>query len=210
MTDYQSTIAGNYKGTGPTIECILDEGAPTRRTNAMMPDGQTLTVITWASQLEEGQVVALSNDSENTYAATEGSPVVEKAVNTETLVIGQIVSTPQLKAFPPTDAAADTLAERLAAKYYRTALVEIHIPGRVVTAQVMANGANATVPGVGTTLNANMAKMYTTTYDGYFFDSAAANGVGVIPFHAVPAGVDGDLYSCLCLLTGLLYSVTGA
>lgn len=209
MTDYQSTIAGTYAGKGPIVECILDEGAPTRA-NAMMATGETLTVITWASGLEEGQVVALSNDTANTYAATEGAPVVERAVNTETLVIGEIVSTPQLKGFPPTDASADTLAERLAAKYYRTALVEIHIPGRLVAAQVMANGTNATVPGVGTTLNANMAKMYTTTYRGYFFDSAAANGTGVIPMHYVPAGVDGDLYTCLCLLTGPLYSVTGA
>lgn len=210
MTDNQSTISGNYKGTGPVIECILDEGAPTRRENGVMPTGETITIITWASQLEEGQVVALSNDTANTYAATEGAPVVEKAVNTETLVIGQIVSTPKLKGFPGADADADTLAERLAAKYFRTALVELHIPGRVVAAQVMANAVNATIPGVGVTLNANIAKMYTTTYDGYFFDSAAANGTGVIPFHYVPAGVDGDLYTCLCLLTGPLYSVTGA
>ncbi|MDP3563824.1 MAG: hypothetical protein Q8R70_04985 [Methanoregula sp.] len=209
MTDNQSTIAGNYKGTGPVIEVILDEGAPTLK-NSMAQNGMTLKTLSWASELEENQVVAISNDTANTYAATEGMPVMEKAVNTETLVIGTIVSTPQNKAFPATDAAADTLAERLAGKYYRTALVELHIPGKVVAAQVMANGANATVPGVGTTLNANITKMYTTTYDGYFFDSAAANGTGVIPFHYVPAGVDGDLYTCLCLVYGLLYAVTGA
>ena len=209
MTAYDSTIAGTYKGTGPVVECILDEGAPTRA-SAMMPDGQTLTVITWASGLEEGQAVSISNDTENTYAATEGAPVVEKAVNAESLMIGTIVTTPQLKGFPPTTASADTLVERLAAKYFRTALVEFHIPGKLVAAQVMADGSNATVPGVGTTLKANMAAMYTAGNRGYFFDSAASGGVGVIPFHYVPAGSNGDTYSCLCLLTGLLASVTGA
>lgn len=210
MTSYESTIAGNYKGTGPRIECILDEGAPTRHANSMMPTGETLTVITWASQLEEGQVVALSNDVACTYSATEGSPVVEKAVDSESLVIGQIVSKPELKGFAPTDASANDLSERLAAKYYRTAIVEFHIPGRVVAAQFMANGTNACVPGVGATLKANITKMYTADNDGYFFDAAASGGVGVIPLHYAPAGTDGDTYTVLCLLTGLLASVTGA
>jgi len=210
MTDNQSTIAGTYKGTGAVIECILDEGAPTVTNVTHMETGETLRTLVFASPLEEGQFVSISNDTANTYAATEGSPLVERAQNTESLVIGQIVSTPKLKAFPATSAAADTLSERLAGKYYRTALVEFHIPGRVVAAQIMHDGSNALVPGVMTTLNFNITKAYTSGNDGYYFDSGSANGVGGIPLHYVAAGTDGDLSTSLVLLTGLLYAVTGA
>ncbi len=211
MTDNTSAIAGSYAGSGPVIECILDEGAPTYAATSIGQNGMLLKTVTFASQLEEGMVVALSNDTANTYAATEGMPVVEKAANGESLVIGQIVSTPELKRFPSsTDADADTLAERLAGKYYRTALVELHVPGRVVKAEIMQDGSNALVPGVATTLNFNITSAYTSGNRGYYFDSASANGVGCIPMHYVAAGSDGDTASALVLLTGLLYAAKGA
>ena len=211
MTDNTSAIAGSYAGSGPVIECILDEGAPTYAATSIGQNGMLLKTVTFASQLEEGMVVALSNDTANTYAATEGMPVVEKAANGESLVVGQIVSTPELKRFPSsTDADDDTLAERLAGKYYRTALVELHVPGRVVKAEIMQDGSNALVPGVATTLNFNITSAYTSGNRGYYFDSANANGVGCIPMHYVAAGSDGDTASALVLLTGLLYAATGA
>lgn len=211
MTDYRSDIAGSYKNYGPTVLCILDEGAVTNRSKTVMPQtGQEISVFTYASPLYMGQVVALSNDTANTYAATEGMPVVERAVNAETLVVGQIVSEPQLLTAPSTtDADNDTLAERLAAKTYRVALVEFHISGTVKKCSIMANGSNALVPGVMTTLNFNMASAYASGARGYHFDSAAANGVGGIPLHYVGAGSDGDLYSALVLLTAMNYAVTG-
>ena len=209
MTDNTSAIAGSYAGSGPVIECILDEGAPTYAATSIGQNGMLLKTVTFASQLEEGMVVALSNDTANTYAATEGMPVVEKAVNNESLVIGQIVSTPELKRFPSsTD--ADTLAKRLAGKYYRTALVELHVPGRVVKAEIMQNGSNALVPGVATTLNFNITSAYKSGNRGYYFDSASTKGVGCIPMHYVAAGSDGDTASALVLLTGLLYAAKGA
>lgn len=210
MADNQSTIAGNYRGTGPIIECILDEDAPTVTDVTHMETGETLRTLVFASPLEEGQVVAISNDTANTYAATEGMPVVERAQNGETLVIGQIVSTPRLKAFPANSAAADSLAERLAGKYYRTALVEIHIPGRIVAAQIMQNGTNALVPGVMATLAFNITSAYATGARGYYFDAVAKNGVGGIPLHYVAAGTDGDLATALVLMNGLTIAATGA
>ncbi len=210
MADNQSTIAGNYRGTGAIIECILDEGAPTVTDVTHMETGETLRTLVFASPLEEGQVVAISNDTANTYAATEGMPVVERAQNGETLVIGQIVSTPRLKAFPASSAAANTLAKRLAGKYYRTALVELHIPGRIVAAQIMQNGTNALVPGVMATLAFNITSAYATGARGYYFDAVAKNGVGGIPLHYVAAGTDGDLATALVLMNGLAYAATGA
>lgn len=206
----ESNIAGTYRGSGPVIECILDEGAPTVSASVTMSTGQTTRALTWAAGLEEGMVVAISNDTANTYVATEGSPVVERAVNAEAFVIGTIVSTPRLKAFPAASGNADTLAKRLAGKFYRTALVELHIPGKVVAAQFMCNGTNALAIGVGATAKLNMAKCYTSGNRGYYFSAAASGGVGLIPLTYVAAGTDGDLETALFLLTGAIASQTGA
>lgn len=208
MTDNTSSIAGNYAG-GIVITCILDEGAPTVSSTSYDQLGQSAKGLTWASELAENDIVAISNDTANTYAATGGLPVVEKPVNTETLVIGQIVGTPRLMAFPAASADADTLAERLAGKYYRVANVMIFGGITAVReATIMCDGSNACVPGVGTTLKYNITSG--ATNHELSFDSAASGGVGVIPFHYVPAGSDGDTYTCLVGITGLLLAVTGA
>lgn len=207
MTDNTSTIAGNYPG-GIRITCILEEGNPTVSTSSYDPTGQYRTNLTYASELAEGDVVALANDTGCTFAATGGIPVVEKAGNGETLVIGQIVSTPKMIRMPATSAAANSLANRLAGKYYRTAVVEIWCCNKVAVATIMQNGSNACVPGVGTTLKYNI----TSGYSGHTlcFDSDSSGGVGVIPFHYVAAGSDGDTATALVGITGLMFAATGA
>ncbi|MCK9592320.1 MAG: hypothetical protein M0Q91_09975 [Methanoregula sp.] len=213
MVDNRSTIAGSYKGTGPVIECILDEGYPTYAGSVMMPDGKTVKVATWQYQLEQGQVVALSNDTACTYTATEGMPVVERAQNGEALVMGEIVSLPALKRFPSsTDADDNELTERLAGKYYRTALVEFHIPGKIVAATIMQDGSTALVPGVATQCIFNITSAYATDARGYYFDMtpSSAGGVGLIPLTYVAAGSNGYLETALVLLTGLVKAITGA
>jgi len=214
MTDNQTTIAGNYKGSGPVIECILNEGVPTVTATTFMQTGESLKTAVFAAApygLEEGQIVALSNDTANTGAATELMPVVERAQNGEALVIGQIVSTPQWKIFPASSGVATPWATQLAGKYYRTALVEFHIPGRIVCGQFMHDGTRVVTPGVATTFTVNITAAYTSGNDGYYFDGdASSQGVGCIPLHYCAAGTDGDLSDMLVLLTGLLFAETGA
>lgn len=211
MVDNRSAIAGNYQGSGPIIECILDEGAPTYRAKQVMPNGLTVDVCVFASPLEFGQVVALSNDTAATYAATEGMPVVERAQTGEVLVMGSIVSEPKLMRFSSaTDADDDTLIERLAGKYYRVALVEFHIPGKIVQATIQQDGSTALVQGVPTQCIANITQMYTSGNRGYYFDMtpSSAGGVGLIPLTYVAAGSNGYLESALVLMTGLAKAIT--
>jgi len=213
MTDNRTTIAGNYPGQGWKGECILNEGVPTVTATTFMQTGESIKTATFAAapyQLEEGQVVALSNDTANTYQACEGMPVVERAQNGEALVIGQIISTPRWKVFPATSGVATPWATQLAGKYYRTAIVQFHIPGQVVCAEIMHDGTRTVVQGVATTVNFNIGSAYTSLNDGYYFDLNTANGVGCVPLHYVAAGTDGDLSDCLVILTGFLYAVTGA
>jgi len=204
-----SSIAGNYGG-GVSITCILNEGAPTITTSGTYfgATGETEKVLTWASPLAENDWVAITNDAEVLYTECGGVPVVERPVNTETLVIGRIISTPQLQSFPANDAAANDLDERLAGDYYRTAVVEI-FGGitAIMKARVMQDGSHTVIPGVATYLDFNMTTSlseHTLAFD------VSGNGVGVIPFHYVAAGSDGTEFSCLVGITGMLYAVTGA
>jgi len=207
MTDNTSEIAGNY-GQGQTITCILDEGAITPGTG-IDAYGREQATYAFAAGLAERDWVALSNDEDNTYAATGGLILVEKPVNNETLVIGRIVGTPTaLKKAPATAAAANTLAERLAGGFYRKARVEIvAFPvGSIKKFTVYSDGTNATVPGVGSTLKLSIAGTY-ANHAGYL-DSVKENGVGIIPLHSVPAGANGDTCSILAVVTGMLLAVT--
>ena len=206
MTDNTSEIAGNY-GQGQTITCILDEGAITPGTG-IDAYGREQATYAFATGLAEGDWVALSNDEDNTYAATGGLILVEKPVNNETLVIGRIVGTPTaLKKVPATAAEANTLAKRLAGGFYRKARVEIvAFPiGSIKKFTVYSDGNNPTEPGVGTTLKLSIAGTYAN--HGGYLDSAESGGTGLIPLHNVPKGANGDTCSILAVVTGLITAV---
>ena len=206
MADATSEYAGGAT-TGLVVTCILDEGNPTVSSSSYDVLGEKQTTMTFASELDEGDWVAIANDSVVLYDVCEGAPVVQKAVDTETLVIGRIVSLPRTLNMPATSALGDSLTKRLAGKYYRYANVEIM--GGITSIQeatVTCDGSNATVPGVGTTLTFDISAGYAA--NGQLqFDSSASNGTGVIPFHNIPTGSDGDTYSCLVGITGMLYAV---
>lgn len=210
MTDNTSDIAGNY-GQGQTITCILSEGDITMSVGIDEYGGER-NQYAFSAGLAEGDLVALDNSTSNTFAATGGLLLVERAQNGEGLVIGKIVGTPTaLKVSPATAAiatAANTVALRLAGKYYRKARVEImSFPiGAIKKFTVYSNGSNATVPGVGTTLKVSIAGTYAN--HGNYLDSAASGGTGIIPLHAVPAGTDGDTCDILAVITGLMTAVT--
>ena len=208
MTDNRSDVTGSYP-IGFRYTCILNEGNPTVSSRVYNRLGNYDEGLTFAAELHEGDFVALANDADCTFTATGGLPVVEKAVNTESLVIGKIVGTPRMVRTPAASGDADTLAKRLAGNYYRVAVVEI-FGGitKIEQATLKHNGTNAVVPGVGTTLNMNITASYAN--NELRFDAAAANGVGVIPLTYAAAGTDGDLSTILVGITGLMYAVTGA
>lgn len=207
MTDHTSAFAGNYPG-GLKQTCILNEGAPTVQTATHYDQlGQSMTVLTWAAELVEGDVVAIDQDTGNTFAATEGIPVVDTPVNTETFVIGRIVSTPKLGNMPANTAAGDSWAKQLAGGYYRRAIVEIWGGiTKIIKAQVTTIETHTVVPGVITKLNYDISE--STADHNLCFICAAANGLGAIPFHYVEDSVSGHEYNCLMGITGLMYAVT--
>lgn len=210
-TDNTSDIAGSYPQRFPLrLTCILKEGNITvvDSGSAYSDIGDTGATYTFASQLKEGDIVALSNDTGNTFALTGGNPVVERAVNTETLVFGRIVTLPDKMENNPSSSQS-TWATMLSSGYYRVVMVEVWAGiTKIEEAVVQTDGSNAVAIGVGTTLNVNMADCYAN--QDLRFITAAANGVGVIPLHYVESGTVGDETTILVGITGLMYAVTGS
>lgn len=214
MTDLSDNITGNYGTKGPIIPCILDEGAPTVVAIGTVLNMQNVTTktLTWASPLARGNMVAISNDTACTWAATGGIPVMEQAVNGETYVIGKIVSTPDEFEEPANDAAADTLAERLAGGYYRTALVEIY--GGITCiqkAEVYLDGTNGFTVGQCATLKHNLTGDYADDNTAEIqLVTAASGGVGIFAFHYGADATAADVLNCLVGINAPMISLTGA
>lgn len=214
MTDSTDDIGGHYKHHGPIITCILDEGAPTvTASGSVFDDGNTTArSLTWASQLARGNLVAISNDVACTWAATDGLPVMEQAVNTESFTIGQIVSAPKLVKFPAETADANLLTERLAGGYFRTAMVELYAGiTKVLKAEVTLDGTNGWEVGQTAALHHNITSDYADddTIEIKLV-SAADTGTGIVALHYGADGTIGDQLNCLVGINGVLYSVTGA
>jgi hypothetical protein len=207
MTDNTSNLGGN-RAPGPRETAILEEGNITISTG-IDGTGREQTIYVGATPLAEGEPVAIVNSSENTYSATNGNILVERPVNTEGLVIGCIYGTPgALKKNPATAAAADSLTKRLTGNYHKLAAVEIWIPGVIKKITIAANGSNAIIPGVGTTIELDITKSIAAHKPIY--TAAASGGTGIIPLHYVPTGSSGDLYNVLAIFTGLQTAVTGS
>lgn len=183
-----STIAGIETG-GVKLTCILYEGANTVTANVTGPDGYTDTGITKAAGIVKDQWVQIDGAAENTYAATNGLPVVETLANAATL-IGKVITTPKWVNVPTANTA--NWAGDLAGGFFRIATV--WFPTLVGTAKVTVDGQNtaAIVPGVPTTINidasASNAAAAAGSAETLVVVDAAANGVGTVPLTYVAQG----------------------
>jgi len=210
VTDTTSSIAGSYPQRFPLRQtCILKEGTVTvvASGSAYSDIGDTGATYTFGSALAEGDIVALSDDSGNTYALSGGNPVVGRAETTESLVFGKIKTLPDKMENNPSSTESDW-ATLLAAGNYRVALVEVWMGiTKIEEAIVQSDGSNGVAIGVGTTLELNMADCY-TNHDLRFI--TGSHGTGVIPFHYMAAGSAGDQATILVGITGPMYAVTGS
>ena len=173
-----STIA-NDLAEGIQLTTILNEGAPTVQ-DATDGTGGTLKVVTFASPLKKNDFVVINTDTGNTYAATNGLPVAS-VIATGTLIIGKIISEPQLVKMPANTAAGNTWTKQLAGGYYRIATVQWYGVHQVVPAQLVDSGSNAIVPGVQTKLKADVSA--TIAAQELSLMDAASGGSGVFSFH---------------------------
>lgn len=186
-----STIAGVECG-GVKLTCILYEGAATVTANVAGPDGYEDTGITLASRIYKDQWVELDVQSDNTYAATKGLPVV-KTLETASAAayIGKVVTEPTWSTTPPTTTTATWSAD-LTRGAYRIATVWFpSFTGVTKLTLVGASAANV-VPGTPTTLNIDISATTALAAAGSAETlsgcDAAADGVGIVPLHYVANG----------------------
>jgi len=158
--------------------------------NTHGPDGYKDYGVTLQSGLKKDQWVTLDVQTDNTFLATYGLPVV-KAMTNGTLVVGKIVSEPQWAAALPTSSQT-VWATILSNKYFRVATV--WFPGIVGAEKAVLAGANAAaiVPGVAGTIEIDAsATTALSTADGVVTLSCAdvsSGGAGIISFHYVARG----------------------
>lgn len=214
MTDSTDNIAGQRGHKGHIITCILDEGAPTYAASGVTLDelGQTSKTNAFASPLARGNMVAISNDVACTWAATDGVPVMERAVNGETFVIGRIIDEPTLVNFAPSSAAADTLAERLTGGYFRTANVEIYGGiTSILKAEVYLDGTYGFEVGQTAKLKHNLTGDYADDNTIEIQLVTCQNGgVGIFSFHYAADAEVGDTVNALVGINAPIISLTGA
>jgi hypothetical protein len=191
-----STIAGDM-GFVKQTTVILKEGNITVTSSAYGPFGKT-TVCTLASEICQGDIVALSTDTGNTYDATEGNFVVTALANTVDLAIGRIIDEPKWVRQP--SSSQTTWATMLSGKYYRIATVELFIPMTIFKADLVCANASAITPG--TTGHIDIGASASATAHGLsVVDVASAGSSAMIPLTYVAQAASGT-FSLLIGFTG--------
>lgn len=172
-----STISSDF-GFTTQITCILKEGNIT--VGRSLTAGGYLTTATPATPLD-GEWVALSDDTANTFDATDGMPVVTALANNKDLLIGKVIDTPTWVTEP--SASQTTWANMLTGKYYRIATVEV-FPISVCEAVLVTANAAAIVPGTVGTLDVDASATAART-DGKMsvVDVADAGSNDMFSFH---------------------------
>lgn len=200
----ESEYAGDYGG-GVVLTCILDEGAPTVADRVYDIHGLYGAGFTFASELRKGDLVTLSSETAATYDACRGIPLVEGVSNGDDKVIGIIVTEPRIEKVPRATADGDTLAKRLAGRYYRIAGVELWGITNVREALLTSAGTAAVVPGVATGVKVDVSE--SVANHRLCIVDVANGGTGIIPLHYAASSA-GAVSSVLVGLTGIGASIT--
>jgi hypothetical protein len=209
MSDLRSSYAGNYPGL-LKIDVILDEGAITVTDGGTIFDekGYTSKTRAFATPLQEGDLVAISNDAAVLFPEAGGLIVVEKPVNTEAFVLGRIIVMADKATVPTNTTAADNLTKRLAGGFCRTAVIEVWAGiTKIIAATVRADGTNSVAPGDTDTLKLDISDSI-AAHD-LCLVTAANGGTGLIAFHNFDgSGEATDLGTVLVGITGPLTAVS--
>lgn len=177
-----SDISGDF-GFATQFTCILKEGNITVGTGFDFM-GSTTGTVSLASGLKQGDWVALSPDSANTYSATGGLPVVTALAADTDLFFGRIIETPRWVKIPSTS--QTTWSTMLSSGYYRVATVEF-FPMMVVTANITAAGSNI-IPGTKSELDVDASETDGTKGLTVLYVAASAGSADIIPLTYVGSG----------------------
>ena len=192
--------AGLYGG-GLELTCILYEGTltATAGTSVFVENGSLGKLsFTMASEIKEGDLVALHVDTGNDYDATGGIPVVE-AASAANGFIGIVKSQPVWHKLPSTAGTYSTHADNLSNGHYRVATIVM--PGVTMALRGVTESTSITVGSpVAWDVSADGWSDNGTTFTGVFsFHDGGADAqnvlVGIGAMGHGPGGSDADLCS---------------
>lgn len=182
-----SSISGDY-GFVRQVPVILKEGNITVNSSAYGPFGKQ-TVCTFASEICQGDIVALSTDTANTYDACGGNFVVTALANTVDLAIGRIIDEPKWVKQPATS--QSTWSSMLSGNYYRIATVELFIPMSIFKATLVCANAAAIVPGTAELIDID-ASASLAAHGLSVVDVASGGSANMIPLTYVAQASSGS------------------
>jgi hypothetical protein len=182
-----SEEAGDY-GFVTQIPVILKEGNITVNTSAYGPFGKQ-TVCTLASEICQGDIVALSPDTANTYDACGGNFVVAPTANGVDLAIGRIIDEPKWVRQPTTS--QTTWSTMLSGKYYRIATLELFIPMSIFKATLVCDNKSAITPGTTQLIDIDSSASI-AGHGLYVVDVASGGTANMIPLTYVAQATTGS------------------
>ncbi len=191
-----SEYSGDY-GFVRQVPVILKEGNITVNSSAYGMFGKMQT-CTFASEINQGDVVALSTDTANTCDVTESNFVVAPVANGVDLAIGKIVDIPKWVRQP--SASQTDWGTMLSGGYYRIATVELFIPMAIFKATIVCANAAAIVPGTTGKLDID-ASASQAAHGLSVVDVASGGSSAMIPLTYVAQAASGT-FSLLIGFTG--------
>ena len=185
MTEYSCDYGQEHS---LKIPCILYEGAITvTNTTRDIRGAMGEPTFSFASEVSQGDLVALFVDTANTFTATKGLPVVQTLSTTEGLV-GKVHTTPQWMEAPT--ATTSTWATDLGTGNYRIATVEFFGVNRLI--KMVCDG----------TIEVGAPLVYNTTNDGFADNTATFTGQCSAHYSATDNANSGIFFGWACLVAG--------
>jgi len=192
MTEYSCDYGQEHS---LKIPCILYEGAITVTSTTRDIRGEMgEPTFAFASEVSQGDLVALFVDTANTFTACKGLPVVQTLADTEG-IIGKVHTTPQWMTAPT--ATTGTWATDIAAGHYRVATVEFFGVNRYI--KMLCDGELTVGAPLVWDISADGFKDNGTTFTGQcnaHYAAAASNANSGILFGwacLVAGGSDADV-----------------
>lgn len=199
----------NYGGVRRT--CWLDEGAITVSNARGLGGGYGPTVV-GASEITLGMPVVVSTDTGNTWANTNGDPVVTRIANGNDLIVGIVISEPEeMERRPATQTiatAANTIALRLASRFLRSATVWFPNVTAMTQGRLLCANAGAVTPGTVGVLKLDVSECIKSESGFVFNDVASGGSNNVCSMHYQAQSASADVPIMVAFLGGTILGAT--
>lgn len=181
--------AGDVGYLGIPYSCYLYEGNIQLKSGRTGRTGRKHVDVDYASELNEGDLVQIFQDTALTYNACRGLPVVKTVADAGDAIVGEIVTIEPAKNIPATEDEVTSLATMLSQDLLRRATVEIYGLQATMLREVLVP-ANA---GGADTLPIGDASKVAYDLSAKTWKFVSSGGKGLVPFHTLAGSTSVDV-----------------